>query len=392
LNRNIKVVFSAGLLSAFIMGVFEILFPLYLQHRGISLVDMGLIFSISTLAISFFGIFLGEYADVYGRKRVYLASCTLSVVAKSMFPFSAAKLQILLNKFLHDLQDSLRNSVHNIMLYENSRSAYAKFLSWFTASNFVLQAIGSLSFAVLLSCLGYSGCFFLLAGVEIAKLPMILSYREGRQEKAGKRISLREAYSFRIHRNLKILSLCSAIGALGFGIAHGFLLPLYLIGKYGLDTAQISIVTAVHRLAFLTTPSADKIIGRLGTRRTYMLSTLAYVVSFLSVGLITFPIVIFVPIFLIHDLLGGGIGMTAMSVMVQGLTADSRRGREVNAFNAIQTPMVVMAPVLAGMLAAASWDFIFIAGGLLYLVSLLVFSIFFKENLMVPSLNGGNGA
>jgi len=41
--------------------------------------------------------------------------------------------------------------------------------------------------------------------------------------------------------------------------------------------------------------------------------------------------------------------------------------------------MVIMAPSLAGILAAASWDFIFIAGGLLYLVSLIMFLLFFKE-------------
>ncbi|MEM2904629.1 MAG: MFS transporter [Candidatus Bathyarchaeia archaeon] len=385
LSPNIRVIFIAGLLSSFIMGVFELLFPLYLQHRGVSLVDMGLIFSASTLAISFSGIFLGEYADVYGRKRVYLSSCALSAVSKSLLPLSSARLEILVNKFLHDFQESLRGSVHNIMLYENARQAYAKLLSWFTASNFVLQAAGSLSFAVLLEYLGYSGSFLLLAGVEVAKLTAVLSYRERREKRAGRRLSLREAYSFRVHRDLKVLALCSAISGLGFGIAHGFLLPLYLVGKYGLDTAQMGLVTALHRLSFLTTPLADGVIRRLGTRRTYMLSTSAYAVSFLAVGFITFPIAVFVPIFLVHDLLGGGIGMTAMSVIVQAHTVDSRRGREINTFNALQTPVGIVAPVIAGILAAANWDLIFIAGGSLYAVSLLLFSLLFKEGGETPS-------
>jgi MFS family permease len=384
LDGNVKVVFAAGLSSAFILGVFEILFPFYLDYRGISLVGMGLIFSISTLAISFLRVFIGEYADVYGRKKIYLSSCILGIAAKSMFAFFVGELEILINKFLNDLQGSLRTSVHNIMLYENARKAYAKMLSWFTASNFVLQAIGSLSFPVLLASLAYPGLFLLLAGLEGIKFFVILTYNEERKERRGRKISLREAYSFRIRGSLKVLSLSSAIGALGFGIAHGFLLPLYFAGKYGLDLAQISIITAIHRLSFLTTPLAGKVINKLGVRRTYILSTLAYIISFLAIGLITFPIVIFVPIFLIHDLLGGGIGMTAKSVIIQNLTEDDTRGRDVNAFNAIQTPMVIMAPSLAGILAAASWDFIFIAGGLLYLVSLLVFMLFFTEKDTKP--------
>jgi len=374
-----KVVFAAGLSSAFILGVFEILFPFYLDYRGMSLVGMGLIFSVSTLAISFLRVFIGEYADVYGRKRIYLSSCILGIAAKSMFAFSVGELEILISKFLNDLQGNLRTSVHNIMLYENAKKAYAKMLSWFTASNFVLQAIGSLTFPVLLASLAYPSLFLLLAGVEVIKFFVILAYREDKKERGSRKISLKEVYSFKIGGTLKVLSLSSAIGALGFGIAHGFLLPLYFAGKYGLDLAQISIITAIHRLSFLTTPLADTIITKLGVRKTYILSTLAYIISFLAVGLITFPIVIFVPIFLIHDLLGGGIGMTAKSVIMQNLTDDDTRGREVNTFNAIQTPMVIMAPSLAGILAATNWDLIFIAGGLLYLVSLLVFLLFFKE-------------
>jgi len=388
LDRNVKVIFGAGLLSAFILGVYEILFPFYLDYRGVSLVDMGLIFSVSILAISFFRIFLGEYADVYGRKKVYLASSALCIVSKSMFPFSVGKLEILFNKFLNDLGGSLRASVHNIMLYENARKDYAKFLSWFTATNFILDAIGSLSFVVLMAYLDYSSCFFLLATVEIAKFLTFFSYKESKREKIDRKVSLREAYSFRIQRDLRVLALSSAIGVLGFGIAHGFLLPLYFVGKYGLDVGQISVITAIHRLSFLTTPLASKVIRRLGIRRTYIFSTLAYAVAFLSVGLVTFPIFIFVPVFLIHDLLGGGIRMTAMNVIVQNLTTDSRRGREVNAFDAIQTPMAIMAPSLAGILAAESWDLIFITGGLLFLFSLLVFCLFFKEDIEMASQSG----
>jgi len=340
---------------------------------------MGLIFSVSTLVISFFRIFLGEYADVYGRKKIYLASCAFGATAKALFPLSATELEILINKFISDLQENLRISVHNIMLYENARKVYAKLFSWFTASNFIFQAIGNLSFAFFLAYLGYTGFFFLLAGIEVAKFLLVLTYREKNKKKAGRKMSLKEAYSFKLERNLKVLSLSSAIGSLGFGIAHGFLLPLYFVGKYGLDAAQISIITAIHRLSFLTTPLADKVIRRLGLRRTYIFSTLAYAVAFLAVGLITFPIFIFIPVFLIHDLFGGGIRMTAMNVIVQNLAADSRRGREVNTFNVIQTPMMIIAPSIAGVLAAASWDFIFIVGGLLFILSLAVFCFFFKD-------------
>ena len=379
LNRNVKIIFVAGLLSAFILGIFDLLFPFYLRYRGISLVEMGLIFTISTIAIAFLRIMLGEYADVYGRRNVYLSSCILGTAAKMLFPFSIGKFQILLNKFLNDLQDNLRLSVHNIMLFENDKENYAKFFSWFTAANFIFQAAGTACFAILFAYLGYLNLFFLLSGIEAAKLLLMLLYRDkdGKEEK--RQPSLKEAYSFKINRRLKILALSSAIGAFGFGIAHGFLLPLYFSEKYGLDAAQISAITAIHRLCFLTTPLAGNIIKRLGLRRTYVISTFAYAFSFLTVGLVTFPILIFLPIFLIHDLIGGGIRMTALSVIVQNSTMEETRGREINTFNAVQIPLTILAPGIAGTLASISWDLIFVAGGLLYIISLMIFCFFFKD-------------
>jgi len=375
----VKILFAVGLLSAFVLGVFELLFPFYLRYRGISLVEMGLIFTASTLVISFLRIMLGEYADVYGRKNVYLSSCALGTAAKSLFPLSVSSLQILLSKFLNDLQDNLRFSVHNVMLFENDKKNYAKFFSWFTASNFILQATGTACFAILFAYLGYLNLFFLLSGIEAAKFVLLFFYHEGRCREKRRSLSLREAYSFKMGRGLKILALSSAIGAFGFGIAHGFLLPLYFAEKYGLDAAQISMITAIHRLCFLTTPVASSVIKRLGLKRTYIISTFAYAFSFLTVGLITFPILIFLPIFLIHDLLGGGIRMTALNVMVQNLTSDETRGREINAFNAVQIPLTILAPSIAGTLASINWDLIFVTGGSFYVVSLAVFYFFFKN-------------
>jgi MFS family permease len=343
---------------------------------------MGLIFSVSTLVISFLRIFLGEYADVYGKKKVYLASSIMGVASKAVFPFSLNELQILGTKFLNDLQDNLRLTVHNIMLYENVRDSYAKLLSWFTTFEFVLQASGTIFFAFFLTYLGYSGLFLVLAAVEAAKFLVLLLYRENNR-KEGKKMSLRKAYSFKIERSLLILSLTSAVASLGFGIAHGFLLPLYFKGKYNLDVAQISIITVLHRLSFMTTPLAERFIRKLGLRSTYIFSTSAYALSFLAIGFWTFPIPVFVALFLVHDLLGGGIGMTAMSVMTQNLTDDETRARQINTFNAIQTPMTILAPSISGMLAAMSWDYTFIAGGLFYCVSLAMFSVLLKSESLV---------
>ncbi len=381
LERNIKIIIAVGMLSALILGFFEILFPFYLSYRGISLADMGLIFSISTLVIAFFRVFLGEYTDIYGRKKVYLASSALSATTKSIFPFSLGKIELAFNKFWDDLQDNLRISVHNVMFYENSRKSFTKLFSWFTAGSFVLQAVGNLSLALFLVISGYSGCFFILVGIEIIKFILLLFYKEEKKQGLNKKMSFKEAYSFKLGRDLKILALSAAVGNFGFGIAHGFLLPLYFAGKYGLDIAQISLVTAIHRLVFLTSPLAGKIMNRIGAKGTYIMATSVYVISFLAIGFITFPIFIFVPIFLLHDILGGGIRMTATNFMVHTLVDERRRGREANTFDVIQIFAAIASPSIAGALAMINWDYLFITGGLIFLISLIIFCLFFKTKI-----------
>jgi len=130
----------------------------------------------------------------------------------------------------------------------------------------------------------------------------------------------------------------------------------------------------------MTTSIVGKVIKKLGLRKTFILSTSSYAFSFLAIGVYTFPIPAFVALFLVHDLIGGGIGMTAMSVMTQTLTDDETCVRQINTFSAIQTPVTILAPGISGMLAAMSWDYIFITGGLLYIVSLSIFIALFKDS------------
>jgi MFS family permease len=75
--------------------------------------------------------------------------------------------------------------------------------------------------------------------------------------------------------------------------------------------------------------------------------------------------------------------MTAKSLILQNLSNEDSRARDINVFNAIQTPMVILAPSIAGILAAENWDYIFIVGGILTLISLLIFYLTFKKDTAI---------
>jgi len=73
--------------------------------------------------------------------------------------------------------------------------------------------------------------------------------------------------------------------------------------------------------------------------------------------------------------------MIVTSLIMQSLITDVWRGRDINAFSAVQMSVSVLAPSAASALAAANWGLIFIVRGLFYLASLSVFGFFFTREL-----------
>lgn len=380
LNRNIRVLFIVGLSFGFVAGLSELVLPFFLSYRGVSLVQIGIIFSISALAMALFRIFLGEYTDIYGRKKVYSTAFAVGALSNALFPFSFGQIVLSLNKILTDISTNITTSIHSVTLYENDKENYSRWFSWITAGQILIMALGDFVTSILILRINFSGCFYLLAAVQAAAFFFfLLFYREKVTEKQNRKISLKKTFSFYIHRNLKVLAVASTLLMIGIQINHTFTLPLYFAAKYGMNTAQVAIIMAIHRLSFLTIIYASSYLKKFPLKKAYIYTSLPYVFSFLIVGTITLPIDVFTPIWLIHDLLGGGINATTQQVIVQTLARDDRRGKDVNTFSAIQNLSLIITPYLAGTLAAMNWDYIFLGGGILCLASVIFFCIFYKE-------------
>jgi MFS family permease len=380
LEENIKVLYVVGLSHAFVMGLFEFIFPFFLTDMGISLVEIGIIFSVSALALGIFRILLGEYTDIYGRKRIYSTAFALGALSNLLYPLSLGQIRMALNKILTDISASIRMSVHSIMLYESDSKNYNRWYSWLMGGQHIVMAFAIFISSLLLFHIGYSNCFFLIASIQIGiSIGFSLFYREKKKIRQAKKISLKAVYSFDIHRNLKVLVVASILLSIGFQINHTFTLPLYFAGKYGMPTEDVAIMMSIHRLGFLTTFFASNFLNKVPLKKAYIYASLAFAISFLIVGLITLPIAVFIPIWLLHDLLGGGIWVTAREAILQKFARDETRGKDVNTFGAIHSLTTVITPSLAGALAAANWDYIFLGGGILCLASVILFYVFYED-------------
>ena len=65
MELNLKAVFVSLALSALVEGLFSFVTPFYLASQGISFLNIGIIFSVSALAMVLLSLFSGKASMVF---------------------------------------------------------------------------------------------------------------------------------------------------------------------------------------------------------------------------------------------------------------------------------------------------------------------------------------
>ncbi|MFA6110203.1 MAG: MFS transporter, partial [Candidatus Latescibacterota bacterium] len=73
MGRNVQVLLLVSILFGVAGGIYEFVLPYYLEGRGLSFMNMGYVFAASTLAMFVVRLGLGNLADQWGSKRLYVA-------------------------------------------------------------------------------------------------------------------------------------------------------------------------------------------------------------------------------------------------------------------------------------------------------------------------------
>lgn len=123
--RNVKVLLAVTFALGFMQGVFELIFPFYLDYRGLSLTGMGVLYTLSFCVDEFIQIFAGDYSDSVGRKKVYSAAFILGGTSNALFPSGRGVFDLAFIKILHDTAETIRRSVSSVMIFENAREAFS---------------------------------------------------------------------------------------------------------------------------------------------------------------------------------------------------------------------------------------------------------------------------
>jgi MFS family permease len=176
-------------------------------------------------------------------------------------------------------------------------------------------------------------------------------------------------------RELKIFAVSGFVMAIGSGLSHGFITPLFFVKKFGADQATVSIILTLHRLSFgVPMIFADKVLAYLRRfrRKSILIALMLYQGVTISLCAYLPDIVSATIVFVSHDLLAAAFWIPVLSVLIQGFCREGRRGADSNKVGSIGSIGGIGAPFLAGVLASIDIGYPFLASGLFYVAAALI--------------------
>jgi MFS family permease len=245
--------------------------PLFIRSLGVPEGTVGFIAAASTVVGIVVSLPAGMLSDLYGRKRVLLASAFVFATAPFLYLFVRSPWQLVLVRVYHGLATAILGPVALAAVADTFEARRGESMAWYSSATmvgrFLAPTIGGLLIFgqdfrwVYLGC-GVAGVLALLLATRLP-LP-----RQGQGSAAAptlkaawQRLRVEAGYTVR-HRGIWMTSLVQAALYFAFGFLEVYL-PLHLAAA-GLKAWQIGPLFTVQ---VLVTALSKPIMGRLADRR-----------------------------------------------------------------------------------------------------------------------------
>jgi len=366
-NRNVKTVLLVSILFGAATGIYEFVLPYYLKERGLSYESMADVFVAAAAGMLVLRVLMGRLADVWGRKPFYGLALGGSAVITWLTPTSGSVLGLSVLKTLREAFFLTRETLHPVVLYEQSRGRFMAHMGQTRGMEFLCQGAGTLVTGLTLAALGTGGNLRLAAVLLAAGLLLFwLFFRESVPEErvATQSGGLRQLFSFDMHWNLKVITVSTFIFNVGLTTSHSFIMPLFFSGKFGMSAQTVSWVMIGHRV---TIALPLLMAGTLAVRKlkSVYIWTLALEGAVVWVSALMPTFWGSAGVWLLHDLIGAGVWIPIQNQIIQDYTDPENRALQMGKILAFGGVGTVIGPFLAGQLSTWTTQPLF-EGGLFY--------------------------
>lgn len=374
MDRNIKILLFISILFGLSLGIYEFVLPFYLKDRGISFTSMGIIFSLSSIAMFFIRIHAGQLADIHGRKIFYSLALLGSGIANLFTPFTIRILLLTILKSLREACAMVHESIHAVVLFELSRKRFLDFIAKTTGAQWVFQGLGA-GLAGLLLWFGYRNTFLFTAGLLFfAFLLFTFFFQEPEIQRTQKiNIPIIKLYALDFSRPLMIITLSNFTFMIGMGCSHSFVMPLFFTDKFQASREIVSIIMALHRLV-LGAPmifAAWFIKEGMNLKRLYIWFVFIEGLALSACALIP-NFIIATTVWLAHDYVGAAFWGPVQKTLIQQYSCPESRAYDVSKVASFSTLGWIIGPIIAGFLSPLSISAPFFVSGIIMMISVLM--------------------
>ncbi len=350
--------------------------PLFARYLGAGTRDIGLIAAASTIVGIFMNITAGSLSDVYGRRRLIIASCIVFSTAPFLYLLISQVWHLFAVRLYHGLATAIFASVSMAVIADLFPTRRGEMMSLFSSMKMVGRLAAPLIGGILLSLASFHAVY-LICGVAgtVALFCSLFLYTGGGESAttaSSGRPSAIEGLKT-IMTDGRILSASSTEAAIYFSIGSvETFLPVYIL-LMGLDPWVSGTLLMAQTLArTLCKPFMGVASDRFGRRGIIILGLLLVAATMALIPL-SRGFLVLLPIIILS-----GVGISATSAGNAPLIADlaprQLYGSALGALETIKDIGHASGPIVAGILITqTSYLIAFYVVGLILILDAAIF-------------------
>ncbi len=267
-------------------GLLATALPLYLRDKGVSIVEIGFIFSAYYFVTQILRIFIGALADRLGTRGFIQISGITQALTVLLYFFSPVSSFFLIGKILEGLAASFVRAIDKAIVYSGAMAEkrdIGKVAGSYSVYLWTGIGLGSFIAGILVG-LGYEYVFGVLFLISISFVA--ISYLEPEKHKQSLKGVVRHAFDWKkMGEKLRKITIIRTLEGLSWTLTTSFLLVIILKEFYNLEPGLIG---AFLLLIYLMRAAAGYLYGRFGSRfdakKVFVVCTALTVITSAFVG------------------------------------------------------------------------------------------------------------
>lgn len=386
LTPDVRILFVTRAARTFAYGLLAVILALFLEARGFSNTEIGLVFTLTLAGDALLGLAIGAVADRIGRRRVLVGSCLLVVLAGGVFATTDNAIVLTLAAIVGTISPSGADvgpflSIEQAAIsQEVDATERTRVFGFYQLTGSLSNALGALVGGWLARVLAHDGrsqldafravlLVYAALGVVLAALFSLLSPGVEPRHHARTHRGLH-----RSRRAVTTLAALFTIDSFGSGLAVQTLLAYWLHRRFGADVGLLgSIFFASNVVA-----GASSLLSAPLARRFGLVNTMVWTHLPGNVLLIAFP---FMPTLglavaaLLGRFLVAQMDVPARTSYMMAIVDDDERSAASSFANQAKLVGTSLGPFAAGLMGMTATPFV-VAGVLKIAYDLALYRLF----------------